>query len=74
MIQHEFTRRETLRFSGGGAMRTENTWAGLLRLSLPSEVSGGSDTYVIDSTTVSKQGRTIIKAVRCETVSSISGT
>lgn len=34
-------------------------------VSLPSVVSGGSDTCVIDSTTVSKQRRTISKTVRC---------
>lgn len=37
----------------------------LLRMSLPSMVSGSSDTYVRDSTTVSKQRRMGLKMVRC---------
>lgn len=60
MLQHEFTMRENLRFSDDGGNEDKR----YLGMSLPNVVSGGSDTYVIDSTTVSKKRRTILKIVR----------
>lgn len=60
MLQHEFTMRENLRFSDDGGNEDKSC----LGVSLPNVVSGGSDTFAIDSTTVSKQRRTILKIVR----------
>lgn len=61
MLQHEFTMRENLRFSDDGGNEDKSC----LGMSLPNVVSGGSDTFVIDSTTVSKKKRrTILKIVR----------
>lgn len=57
MLRHEFTMKENLRFSGDGGDEDKSCWG----VSLPSVVSGGSDTFVIDSTTVSKQRRTILE-------------
>lgn len=57
MLQHEFTKKEKLRLSGDGGDEDKGCWG----VSLPSVVSGGSDTFVIDSTTVSKQRRTILE-------------
>ena len=48
-------------FSGDG----DNEDKSCQGVALPSVVSGGSDTCVIDPTTVSKQRRTILKTVRC---------
>lgn len=59
-LQHEFTMSENLRFSDDGGNGDKSCRG----VSLPSEVSGGSDTFVTDSTTVSKQRRTILKIVR----------
>lgn len=49
------------KFSGDGDNEGKNCQG----VSLPSVISGGSDTFVIDSTTVSKQRRTILKSLRC---------
>lgn len=63
MLQHEFTMRENLRFSDDGGNEDKSC----LGMSLPNVVSGGSDTFVIDSTTVSKKKENNFK--NCQTFS-----